>query len=44
MVAGIEDSVRDILVALGEDPDREGLVKTPERVARSYEFLASGYQ
>jgi GTP cyclohydrolase I len=43
-VAGIEDSVRDILVALGEDPDREGLVKTPERVARSYEFLASGYQ
>ncbi len=43
-MAGIEDSVRDILVALGEDPDREGLVKTPERVARSYEFLASGYQ
>ncbi|MBC8293648.1 MAG: GTP cyclohydrolase I FolE [Proteobacteria bacterium] len=44
MVAGIEDSVRDILVALGEDPDREGLVKTPERVARSYEYLSSGYQ
>jgi GTP cyclohydrolase I len=43
-LAGIEDSVRDILVALGEDPDREGLVKTPERVARSYEFLSSGYQ
>jgi len=43
-VAGIEDSVRDILVALGEDPDREGLVKTPERVARSYEYLSSGYQ
>lgn len=43
-MAGIEDSVRDILVALGEDPDREGLVKTPERVARSYEFLSSGYQ
>jgi len=43
-VTVIEDSVRDILVALGEDPDREGLAKTPERVARSYEFLASGYQ
>jgi GTP cyclohydrolase I len=43
-LAGIEDSVRDILVALGEDPDREGLVKTPERVARAYEFLSSGYQ
>ncbi len=43
-MASVEDSVRDILVALGEDPDREGLVKTPERVARSYEFLASGYQ
>jgi len=43
-LARIEDSVRDILVALGEDPDREGLVKTPERVARSYEFLSSGYQ
>ena len=43
-MARIEDSVRDILVALGEDPDREGLVKTPERVARSYEFLSSGYQ
>ncbi len=43
-MAGIEDSVRDILVALGEDPDREGLVKTPERVARSYEYLSSGYQ
>jgi GTP cyclohydrolase I len=35
--------VRELLVEIGEDPDREGLVKTPERVARAYEFLMSGY-
>ena len=36
--------VRQMLIELGEDPTREGLVKTPERVARSYEFLTRGYQ
>ena len=35
--------VRQMLIELGEDPEREGLVKTPERVARSYEFLTRGY-
>lgn len=35
--------VRQMLIELGEDPTREGLVKTPERVARSYEFLTRGY-
>ena len=35
--------VRELLVEIGEDPDREGLVSTPERVARAYEFLMSGY-
>ena len=33
----IEESVRNILAALGDDPDREGLVDTPERVARMYD-------
>ena len=35
--------VRQMLIELGEDPEREGLLKTPERVARSYEFLTRGY-
>jgi GTP cyclohydrolase I len=34
--------VRELLVEIGEDPDREGLLKTPERVAAAYEFLSSG--
>ncbi len=36
--------VRELIVAFGEDPEREGLVKTPERVAEAYAFLLSGYQ
>ncbi len=39
----IEEAVRNILVAVGEDPDREGLLKTPERVARAYDELLAGY-
>lgn len=39
----IEDHVRAILSLVGEDPDREGLVKTPERVARMYGELFEGY-
>ena len=38
----IERAVREILVAVGEDPDREGLVRTPERVALAYAELFSG--
>lgn len=38
------DKVRDILAALSEDPDREGLVKTPERVEASLRFLTQGYR
>jgi GTP cyclohydrolase IA len=38
----IEGLVRQLLIELGEDPDREGLVKTPERVAAAYAFLTSG--
>lgn len=38
----IEKAVRDILEAIGEDPDREGLRETPNRVARMYEEVFSG--
>ncbi len=38
----IQNAVREILAAVGEDPDREGLRETPARVARMYEELFSG--
>jgi GTP cyclohydrolase I len=42
--ASYEELVREMLVRLGEDPDREGLVRTPERVQKAYEFLTRGYK
>lgn len=36
--------IEDLLVSIGEDPSREGLRRTPDRVARVYEFLTSGYR
>ena len=41
--AAIEESVRTLLTNVGEDPDREGLQRTPDRVARMYDELLSGY-
>src|SRR4051812_30861927 len=41
-VPRIERAVREILLAIGEDPDREGLLKTPNRVARAYGELMAG--
>ncbi|HZM79091.1 MAG TPA: GTP cyclohydrolase I FolE [Candidatus Limnocylindrales bacterium] len=38
----IENAVREILIALGEDPERDGLLKTPARVARAYAELFAG--
>jgi GTP cyclohydrolase I len=40
----LEKATREILVAIGEDPEREGLKRTPERVARMYDELLSGYR
>ena len=39
----MEDKIRDVLLAIGEDPSREGLKKTPERVAKALQFMTSGY-
>ena len=40
----IEAAIREILLAVGEDPDREGLVDTPRRVARAYAEMFAGLQ
>jgi len=36
--------IKNILISLGENPEREGLIRTPERVQKSLEFLTSGYK
>src|SRR6266404_3823789 len=41
-LARIQAAVREILLAVGEDPDREGLLETPARVARMYAEVFSG--
>ena len=40
----LEALVKEMLCQLGEDPEREGLIKTPDRVSRSLRFLTSGYK
>lgn len=40
----VSELIRELLIEIGEDPEREGLVKTPERVARSMKFLTDGYR
>ena len=40
----VQQIVRELLVELGEDPGREGLVRTPARVAAAFDFLTSGYR
>ena len=42
--ASFEDLVREMIVRLGEDPTREGLVRTPDRVHRAYQHLLQGYK
>jgi len=41
--ATFEELLREMLVRLGEDPEREGLLRTPERVHKAFEFLTRGY-
>lgn len=41
--ASTEELLRELLVRLGEDPNRDGLLKTPERMHKSLEYLTKGY-
>jgi GTP cyclohydrolase IA len=41
--ARLEELVHEILTQIGEDPSREGLLRTPHRVAKAYQFLTEGY-
>lgn len=41
--AAVQDSVAELLRAIGEDPNRQGLLDTPKRVAKAYQELVSGY-
>jgi GTP cyclohydrolase IA len=42
--AEMMQAVRTLLLGMGEDPDREGLIDTPKRVVKSLKYLSSGYQ
>jgi GTP cyclohydrolase IA len=42
--SSFEDLARELIVRLGEDPTREGLIRTPERMRRAYEYLVKGYR
>ncbi len=43
ITAGLLKNYRDNIALLGEDPEREGLLKTPERIAKAMQFITQGY-
>ena len=43
-LAGMEQSFRSLLESVGEDPQRQGLLRTPQRAARAFDFLTAGYR
>src|SRR3954469_1378349 len=43
-LAGMEESFRELLESVGEDPERQGLLKTPSRAAKAFDFLTNGYR
>jgi GTP cyclohydrolase I len=44
VTSGLVDNYKSALELLGEDPEREGLLKTPERVAKAMQYMTQGYQ
>lgn len=44
VTSGLIDNYRKCIAMLGEDPEREGLLKTPERMAKAMQYLTQGYQ
>ena len=42
-IGKIKELIHELLIQIGEDPCREGIVKTPERVAKAWDFFSSGY-
>ena len=44
MIDSLSESYRNAITAIGENPEREGLLDTPKRAAKALEFLTSGYR
>lgn len=44
LITKLSDNLRNVLVGLGEDPEREGLLKTPQRMAKAMRFMTQGYR
>ena len=44
MIGKIEEITKQLLEEIGEDPNREGLIKTPQRVSKAWEFFSKGYK